>query len=248
MVFPVVDDAVLSAAASHCPAGHRAAIPALTPESVLLRRAKPVVGDAEPLVRIADAGIQVLHSYVGAGWRHAVGEQWLRGEVLGRLGRAAAGLPRGFGFAVFDGWRPLALQRELFEAFAPSADPDGEDPVAPPSDDPAEPPPHLTGGAVDLTLTWQGTPLALGTAFDEFTSLAAVTAFEGVDGPVRTLRRLLYHSLRSQGFVVLAEEWWHFEFGTRLWSALSGAAARYGPVAPWRPVRRGRSAGGRRCR
>ncbi|MGI5328397.1 hypothetical protein [Actinomadura nitritigenes] len=65
----------------------------------------------------------------------------------------------------------------------------------------------------------------MGIAFDEFTGLAMTTAFEDLEGPVRTLRRLLYHTLRRQSFVVLAEEWWHFELGTRLWSALTGRPA-----------------------
>lgn len=235
MASPSKDDSLLASAEQSLPSGFQPAnipLPTLTAESVLLRRAAPATDDGEPLARIGDAGIPVLHSYAKAGWRHAVDQQWLRTDVLARLKFAAAALPSGFGLAVFDGWRPLSLQRELFEAIGPNSDPDAEDPVAPPSNDPAEPPPHLTGGAVDLTLTWQGKPLALGTAFDEFTTLAMTAAFENLAGPVRTLRRLLYHTLQQQGFVVLAEEWWHFEFGTRLWSALTGQPTRYRPTTP----------------
>jgi D-alanyl-D-alanine dipeptidase len=185
------------------------------------------------LAEVSGPGIAVLHSYTRADLRHAVDRQWLRAGTLTRLRQAASVVPRGFGFAVFDAWRPLALQRELFDATgAGSAEVDF---VAPPSEDPATPPPHLTGGTVDLTLSWHGTPLALGTSFDEFADAAATSAFEGTPGPVRSLRRLLYHTLRRQGFVVLAEEWWHFEFGTRLWSALTGRPARYGPATPVRP-------------
>lgn len=228
-------DSLLARAGQSLPSGFESAhvpLPALTPESVVLRRAVPATDDGEPLARIGDTRIPVLHSYAATGRRHAVEQQWLRADVLARLHGAAATLPPGFGLAVFDGWRPLSLQRELFEAIGPNSDPAAEDPVAPPSDNPAAPPPHLTGGAVDLTLTWHGIPLALGTAFDEFTRLAMTAAFEDLAGPVRTLRRLLYHGLRRQGFVVLAEEWWHFEFGTRLWSVLTGQPARYGPAAP----------------
>jgi zinc D-Ala-D-Ala dipeptidase len=235
MAPPSTDDSVLAQAEQSLPSGFAPAnvpLPALTPESVVLRRAASATDDGEPLARIGDARVPALHSYAEAGWAHVVEQQWLRADVLARLHRAAATLPQGFGLAVFDGWRPLSLQRELFEATGPDSDPDAEDLVAPPSSDPAEPPPHLTGGAVDLTLTWQGMPLALGTAFDEFTSLAMTSAFENLAGPVRTLRRLLYHGLRRQGFVVLAEEWWHFEFGTRLWSVLTDQPARYGPTAP----------------
>lgn len=209
-----------------------APVPALTPESAALRRSAAAMDGGEPLLRVTGAGIDVLHSYLRAGWRHAAAGQWLRAGALGRLRQAAAALPPGLGIAVFDAWRPLALQEELFEALGASAGPDGECAVAPPSATPEEPPPHLTGGAVDLTLTWQRRPLALGTGFDEFTDLAQARAFEHVPGPVRTLRRLLYHTLRRHGFVVLAEEWWHFEYGTRLWSALAGQRAPYGRAAP----------------
>ncbi|WP_433225084.1 M15 family metallopeptidase [Microtetraspora malaysiensis] len=231
----MISSAELAAAERGLPPGLRLThlpVPALMSESVALGRSAPAIDQGEPLSHVAGTGITVLHSYARAGWRHAVNRQWLRADVLARLQRAAVALPPGFGIAVFDAWRPLTLQRELFEAIGAGADLDAEDLVAPPSEDPAQPPPHLTGGAVDLTLTWQGVPLALGTAFDEFTPLAAAAAFEHRAGPVRALRRLLYHTLRGQGFVVLAEEWWHFEFGTRLWSVLTGRPARYGPVAP----------------
>jgi D-alanyl-D-alanine dipeptidase len=181
---------------------------------------------------VSGDGIEVLHSYANAGWRHAVDRQWLRAGVLAQLRRAATTLPPDFGFAVFDAWRPLALQRELFDAINPTCDPDRPALVAVPSQDPETPPPHLTGGAVDITLTWRRAPLALGTAFDDVTERAATHAFEGESGPVRALRRLLYHSLRQQDFVVLAEEWWHFEYGTRFWSGLTGRPRRYGPIEP----------------
>ena len=43
---------------------------------------------------------------------------------------------------------------------------------------------------------------------------------------------LLYQSMRSAGFVVLHCEWWHFEFGTRRWAAITGNQPRYGPAHP----------------
>jgi zinc D-Ala-D-Ala dipeptidase len=205
-------------------------IPPLESEASALRRSAPATDCGEPLAEISGSGITVLHSYAQDGWRNTVDRQWLRTGTLARLRQVV--LPQDFGIAVFDAWRPLALQRELFDATNAAA---GF--VAPPSHDPATPPPHLTGGTVDLTLSWRGTPLALGTTFDEFTDAAAATAFEDTPGPVRTLRRLLFHTLHRQGFVALAEEWWHFEYGTRLWSSLTGQPARYGPAVPARPVR-----------
>jgi D-alanyl-D-alanine dipeptidase len=202
----------------------------LTPETVLDQRTDWSTGthDHESLLDLAGSGLLVLHSYRRAGLRGAVDRQYLRGGALARLVRAAESLPRGFGLAVFDAWRPLALQRELF-ATADDLPPGA---VAPPSADPLTPPPHLTGGTVDLTLTWQGTPLALGTEFDDFSPRAAADAFEEYQGYVRGLRRMPYWTLREQQFVVLAEEWWHYEYGTRLWSVISGNPVRYTGTEP----------------
>ena len=37
----------------------------------------------------------------------------------------------------------------------------------------------------------------------------------------------------AQGFVIFDREWWHFEYGTRRWPAITGQPAHYGSgVAP----------------
>ena len=74
--------------------------------------------DHERLVDLAGSGLLVLHSYRRAGLRGAIDRQYLRETTLDRLLAAAESLPRGFGLAVFDAWRPLALQHELLAAGA----------------------------------------------------------------------------------------------------------------------------------
>ena len=100
--------------------------------------------------------------------------------------------------------------------------------VAFPEADPQRPPPHLTGGTVDLTLRFDGTPLALGTGFDGFTAHAKATAFEDTPGTVRELRLMLFWAVQTQDFVLLTFEWWHFEFGTWRWAAIRGVEPIYG--------------------
>jgi len=181
-------------------------------------------------VPVAHRRIRILSNYWHAGWEHAVPSTWLRAEAMDRLGRAADHLPERLGLAVFDAWRPLPLQAELYHAaYDEPGLPEGY--VADPNPDPTTPPPHLTGGTVDLTLTLDGTPLALGTGFDDFTERAETDALEREPGAARELRRLLYRSMRANDFVVLHCEWWHFEFGTRRWAAITGKPARYGPAA-----------------
>lgn len=189
----------------------------------------------EPLVPLRGLpGVQDLATYHHAGWPEAAPAGWARAEAVARLAEAAELLPDGFGLAVFDAWRPLSLQRRIFDHFYPPGSALELGFVSTPSPSPATPPPHLTGGTFDLTLTWSGRPLSLGTAFDEFTARAHTGALELEPEPSieRDLRRLLVATLMRVGFVAYAAEWWHFEYGTRRWAAHTGTDPIYGAVAP----------------
>ena len=37
--------------------------------------------------------------------------------------------------------------------------------------------------------------------------------------------------MTAAGFVVFDGEWWHFEYGTRRWGAVTGNAPLFGPAA-----------------
>lgn len=204
------------------------ALPTLTEPA-----SQPAVTDPvdEPLADIEHRKIRNLSVYRHAGWPAAHPRTQARVGVNERLYAAADNLPAGFGLAVLDAWRPLQLQHAIYTAaYTDPALPEGF--VSMPSDNPATPPPHLTGGTIDITLTWKGHALRLGTNFDDFTADAAADAFESRPGPVRELRRLLYHTMRTHEFVVIDCEWWHFEYGTRRWAAITGAAPLYGAAHP----------------
>ena len=185
----------------------------------------------EPMVRVEHPRIRVLSNYWHAGWTSAIPSTWLRRTVFERLCGAVDTLPEPWGLAVFDAWRPLKLQRELFDAAY--AEPGLEEGfMAPPHTDPAVPPPHLTGGAVDVALTYRCMPIGPGSVFDDMTDRSHVAHLESEPGPDREVRRVLLHTMRSQGFIVYVGEWWHFEYGTRRWSAITGGTAIYGPAQP----------------
>lgn len=191
----------------------------------------PSLGAAEPLELIEHRRIRILSNYWHAGWERAHPAMQLRSEAHNRLCAAADALPDRFGLAVFDAYRPLVLQAELYEAaYSDCTLPEGF--VAEPIADRSTPPPHSTGGTVDCTLTIDGIPLALGTDFDDFSNAAWAHSCEGSATPDRELRRLLYWTMQSVGFVVLHCEWWHFEFGTRRWAAITGQPARYSRADP----------------
>ena len=203
-------------------------LPSLFEPTSLPKVDRPGPRDHEPLEAVQHPRVRVLSAYFHAGWEHSQPNAHLRTRALRRLEAAAMSLPDAFGLAVLDAWRPLALQEAIYNAaYTDSSLPEGF--VSAPDHDPRTPP-HLTGGTVDVTLTWNNYPLALGTNFDDFTEDAHSDAYEATPGRTRQLRRLLYHTMYLQGFVVIDCEWWHYEIGTRRWAALTGQPAWYGPA------------------
>jgi D-alanyl-D-alanine dipeptidase len=221
-------------------------IPALA--STLGWREVPIDPVDEPLVRVADVGRTVRDDpqYHRRGLPGALPGGWLREGVARRLACAAAALPDGLTLVVWDGYRPIATQAALYDAYlgeltmvhpqwpAGALEAAAARYVTPPSRSPQAPPPHLTGGAVDLTLgDGDGRPLDLGTGFDAFVPEAGARAMEELPGPVRDLRRLLFWVMAEQGFTAYAEEWWHFDLGDQFWGLATGRPARYaGADAP----------------
>ena len=111
--------------------------------------------------------------------------------------------------------------------------------VAAPNADPACPPPHRTGGAVDVYLIDRatGVPLPMGTEPDETVPASATRWFEehteeNSGEPFRRNRRILFHAMQEAGFRNYGGEWWHFDWGNQRWANLAGEdAALYG-IAP----------------
>tara|TARA_Y100001968_G_scaffold332542_1_gene391082 strand:+ start:6386 stop:7105 length:720 start_codon:yes stop_codon:yes gene_type:complete len=92
-----------------------------------------------------------------------------------------------------------------------------------PSLDPALPPPHSTGGAVDLTLLdSQGIQLNMGCDIDCIGAVSTPNYFADSSNDKDQLfnsRRLLLTKVMSKaGFVQHPHEWWHFSFGDQLWA------------------------------
>ena len=212
----------------------------------------PIQGSDEPLVpmSLAPSPIKVFPAYARLGIPGAIDECYVREGVYRRLLAVARGLPEGMSLLVLDGWRPWRVQQYLFETLQatiqakhPSLDEQTllertREFVAQPSTEPTSPSPHLTGGAVDVTLCdADGLPLDMGTLFDEAVSASHAAALEGelAEGDsryqARRHRRLLYHAMLAQGFTNLPSEWWHFDLGDQLWAHYGGHdSAHYGPA------------------
>ncbi|MCP9858296.1 MULTISPECIES: M15 family metallopeptidase [unclassified Cyanobium] len=207
------------------------------------------------LWRLEPHPYQVLGAPYGAG----ASPFRLRRAVITRLETAQALLQQQqpqWRLAIFDAWRPIAVQafmvRHAFRAACrergldPDAGGDAQAAVAaevdrfwaPPSSDPATPPPHSTGAAVDLTLAEaDGRPLAMGGEIDAIGMIshpdhyaAASPGSEAADWHAR--RRLLAAVMGAAGFAQHPNEWWHFSHGDQLWAWRSQEPlALYGAVA-----------------
>jgi zinc D-Ala-D-Ala dipeptidase len=124
------------------------------------------------------------------------------------LARANASLkPHGYGLLVFDGYRPWSVTRAFWDSATQAQRDIGF--VA----NPAEGSKHNRGCAVDLTLyeLATGSEVTMPSAYDEF-SERAFPAYQGGTGEARANRDLLRSAMEAEGFTVLKEEWWHFDF------------------------------------
>lgn len=214
--------------------------------------ALPITECGERLIpmSLAPEPIKVFPAYARLGIPGAVPECFVREGVYRALIQAARQLPKGIGMVVLDGWRPWRVQQYLFDTLHeatrqhhPTLDEDElmvrtREFVSLPSLDPLAPSPHLTGGAVDVTLCdADGMPLDMGTQFDEAIPASHTDYLETLKTPsaaqrqARNNRRLLYQVMHEAGFTNLPSEWWHYDFGDQLWAHYSGnGVARYGPA------------------
>lgn len=210
-----------------------------------LLRAIPQAGDPgewrenafvdERIVPVAESGrIEIRMQYPLLGVNGALSDCLLRETAYERLQAASELLPEGYRLRIWDAYRPLSLQQELYniyyrritEYFKLDSLPEDERIavigryVCYPSSDPEYPPVHTTGGAIDLTVTGpDGNELDMGTGFDSFEEATHTSFFEtGADEKIRNNRRLLYNVMTSAGFTNLPSEWWHFDYGNRFWA------------------------------
>ena len=100
------------------------------------------------------------------------------------------------------------------------------------------PPPHSTGGAVDLSLRYieNKQQLFMGSIIDDSSELAITSFYEILqyekklgESEMEALknRRVLYWALKEEGFENYPNEWWHFSFGDQLWAYLSNNKIAY---------------------
>ena len=200
----------------------------------------------EPLVDLAeyiDGNIVISMEYFKQGIPYATNKCLLRKTAADLLEISLKRLPDGYGFKIYDAWRPIQVQQALFDRYFESLKKEysgkaiseqqlmelAKKFVSVPSYDKLNPPAHTTGGAIDLTIIDRdGNELDMGTKFDDFTDRARTDFFEHAeDNRIRDNRRLLYDCMTFSGFTNLQSEWWHYDYGTNFWSYYKKRPAIY---------------------
>lgn len=226
-------------------------------------QAVPIQECNEPLVIIPAPTFSFIipHPYVRVAAPYGdKSPHYLRQGVLERLllaQRSLQGQYPGWRIHIFDAYRPLAVQQYMVDYTFQQVVGDRGLRVeqltaterqeileqvyqfwAAPSPDPATPPPHSTGAAVDVTLVdANGAEIDMGSPIDELSPRSYPDYFK--DNPtLHQHRQILRQVMITAGFCQHPREWWHFSYGDQLWAWLCQqenpqckAIARYGAVA-----------------
>lgn len=171
--------------------------------------------------------------------------------VLTKLIEALDFIPEQYGFLIWDVYRPREVQGKLFNwmrgeirsKYPHLTDEENftqtKKYMSAPSkigDDYC--PPHLSGGAIDLTLydITSGSELEMGTTFDDCTDKAHSDHFDikmnllPEEIKIKESRNLLRIAMENVGFTAYQYEWWHFDIGNIFWSRIVQKPAVFGPL------------------
>lgn len=171
---------------------------------------------------------------------------WARKTVAEMMCLARTYLPQGIYFEVQDAWRSGTSQRALFHLLC--ADLRLKNPewteeellyhtnefVASPFIE--APPPHTTGGAVDVTLVNDsGEKLDMTSPYG-WSEESAPTSFPGISEEARKNRRILIYAMSRAGFSNYLGEWWHWSYGDSAWALHASLDSAIYGEAPEPPV------------
>jgi len=218
--------------------------------------ARPVIDDyGEPISRLIEIGIEDNGELLVDIFSVCPDLRWAaqsprfdfprsglaRVTIAEMLRTAQSLLPRGLHLEIVGAFRPFAIQKLMYEtarAELAVKHPDWDDELlteyinvfsAPPIW--VTPPPHTTGGAVDLSIIdEQGERLDM-VSPHEIGWDSAPTDVAGLSPTARVNRDLLIDVLNQAGLTNFPGEWWHWSWGEPGWSLRTGrCVALYGAV------------------
>ena len=195
--------------------------------------------------------------HLGAPYKDKTSIWKLREEVVNRLVKVNDYLisKSSFNLLIYDRWRPLEVQEFMFKrAFLlegeksdidisfeniksyPSILKKVEKFWAYPSYDTRCPPPHSTGGALDVCLSDKdGNLVEMGSMVDQMDETSNPYFYANIKNEEAIIwnsrRNLLREIMTKFGFAQHPNEWWHFSYGDQLWAWKNKKAnALYGKI------------------
>ncbi len=199
------------------------------------------------LVEVYDSDlIKVDMQYPKLGMDNAIEKCYLKKEVYERLKKAASYLPDGYSLVILDAYRPFELQKELFDKYSKIIEKQFHLENYSEYDknnfinkfvsipDKNNSPAHTTGGAVDITLLYNGEYLDLGCKFDEFCNRTYTNYYKDYNDlesiSIHKNRMILYNCMIKAGFTNLDSEYWHYDYGDKNWSDITGNDVLYDEI------------------
>jgi len=197
------------------------------------------------------------YSHLGAPYKDKTSIWKLREEVVNRLVKVHDYLisKSSFNLLIYDSWRPLEVQEFMFKRAIlleceksdidisfeniksyPSILKKVEKFWAYPSYDTRCPPPHSTGGALDVCLSdKEGNLVEMGSMVDQMDETSNPFFYANIKNEEAIIwnsrRNLLMEIMTKFGFAQHPNEWWHFSYGDQLWAWKNKKAnALYGKI------------------
>jgi len=166
------------------------------------------------------------------------------------LDKANKATPKGYRLAIIEGWRPPLIQRRMYAAvrkFYGEKNPQWSERyltrfvnqfTAPM--DLRVPPPHSTGGAVDVFLVNdRGEPYDMHSPHKPTDSRYFMHDALGLDPEVEKHRQILREAMSSTELTNYPSEYWHWSYGDQGWAYRGDHPhALYGAIEPpdWKPA------------
>ena len=206
----------------------------------------PIVECGEPLVNFLEVSPELVLDRQRFTYRREV---LARQSLALKLGQAARNLPKGYQLGIIECWRAPIIQQRMYKAVwnrFRERNPAWSDAhlrrvtnqfTAPMNV--RVPPPHSTGGAVDLMLFGpNGERCDLYSPFDRFDPKMFFFDAPGLSKEARRNRTLMAEAILPTGLTNYPSEYWHWSYGDQGWAYRDGLPnALFGAITPddWAP-------------
>ncbi len=200
-----------------------------------------IVDNGEPLVQVLKHCPGITFAAEHPKFPGSPRTCWVRRTVADMLCEAHSYLPEGIHLEIQDAWRSPVSQMELWRLLTEELklkNPDwAEDVLIEHANQFVAnpfirvPPPHTTGGAVDITLmNVDGQMLDMSSPYG-WSETAVPTNYPGISAEARRNRGILKTVMSKAGFSNYLGEWWHWSYGDSAWALRAGLdIAIYGPA------------------